>query len=60
LEWQEWHDLTGETSAYEEDFDAWFAAGMRALEVYLARHAAFDQWCRDQYRRYGASPGAES
>jgi hypothetical protein len=53
MEWQEWHDLTADELAYEDDFDAWFAGGLRMLEIYLARHAAFDDWCRDQFRRYG-------
>ncbi len=32
--------------------------GLRALERYLGRHAAFDLWCRDHVRRYGSEPGA--
>jgi hypothetical protein len=56
MEWQEWHDLTSDELAYEDDFDAWFASGFRMLEIYLARHAAFDDWCRDQFRRYGSEP----
>jgi len=57
MEWQEWHDLSASDFADEDDFDAWFASGFRTLEIYLARHAAFDDWCRDQFRRYGAEPG---
>lgn len=57
MEWQEWHDLSADELVEENDFEAWFASGLRALEVYLARHAAFDEWCRDQFRRYGADPG---
>ena len=57
MDWQEWNDLTTEDLSYEEDFDAWFASGLRTLEIYLARHAAFDAWCRDQMRRYGSAPG---
>jgi hypothetical protein len=60
MEWQEWHDLSDEEiggSVLEDDFEAWLQSGMRALEIYLARHAAFDAWCRDQRRRYGREPG---
>ena len=57
MEWQEWNDLEAPELADEDDFDAWFASGFRTLELYLARHAAFDAWCRDQFRRYGAEPG---
>ena len=57
MEWQEWNDLSAPELADEDDFDAWFASGFRTLEIYLARHAAFDAWCRDQFRRYGADPG---
>jgi hypothetical protein len=32
-------------------------AGIRTLERYLARHAAFDRWCADHTRRYGRPPG---
>ncbi len=32
-------------------------AGLRTLERYLARHAAFDRWCADHVRRYGRAPG---
>jgi hypothetical protein len=55
MEWQEWNDLAASDLSYEDEVDAWCASGLRTLEVYLARHAAFDTWCRDQYRRYGAS-----
>jgi hypothetical protein len=47
MEWQEWNDLSAPEMADED----------RTLEIYLARHAAFDAWCRDQFRRYGAEPG---
>ncbi len=37
--------------------DAEVEDGLRALERYLGRHAAFDRWCRDHVRRYGSEPG---
>lgn len=48
---------TDELDADQADFDLWVATGLRTLELYLARFAAFDDWCRDQRRRYGGGSG---
>ena len=34
-------------------------AGLRTLERYLSRHAAFDRWCSEHARRYGRAPGED-
>ena len=48
------------TDRAEPDVEAWAAVGLTALERYLARHAAFDRWCDEHRRRYGADPGARA
>ena len=57
MEWQEWHDLSAPELADEDDFDAWFASGFRTLEIYLARHAAFDAGAATSSAATGPSPG---
>jgi hypothetical protein len=59
MDWQQWQDLCDDDLRLEdEDFDAWLGSGLRAIDVYLARHAAFDAWCREQRQRYGRDPGS--
>lgn len=56
---EQWHDLGGDDVAFldADDFEGWIASGLRTIEIYLERHAAFDAWCDDQRRRYGSRPG---
>jgi len=59
----EWHDPIDTAGGIddllvdERDIEAWVTAGHGAIDRYLARHAAFDRWCSDHYRRYGSEPG---
>jgi hypothetical protein len=56
MDWYDDEDDERDLSAGLDEAD-WIAAGIAALERYLARHAAFEAWCYDHFRRYGRRPG---